>query len=330
MLATAFMVFCMAVIGAITRLTESGLSMTEWRPLIGALPPLSETEWNRVFDLYKQIPEYQQVNSWMELSDFKQIFFWEWFHRLWGRLIGLVFAVPLIYFWVKGALAPWLKKRALLLLALGGLQGVMGWFMVMSGLTERTDVSHYRLATHLTLALLVYIVLLWTAFDIKYGRPSFNMSRFCLKRHGVISLALLIITVIWGAFVAGQNGGLIYNDWPLMGGALIPAEVNSLNALHANPAAAQFFHRWIAILSGLSIFTFGLRVKNHALLLMTLLQIGLGIATLHTQVHIGLAATHQAGAFVLCGLLIYALHSVFLNGCAKDKGGSKRNKKNTK
>ena len=265
----------------------------------------------------------------MELSDFKEIFFWEWFHRLWGRLIGLMFVVPLIYFWAKGALAPWLKKRALFLLGLGALQGLMGWFMVMSGLTERTDVSHYRLAAHLTLALIVYIALLWTAFDMKYGRPSFDMSRFCLKRHGVISLLLLIVTVIWGAFVAGQNGGLIYNNWPLMGERLIPAEVNSLSALHANPAAAQFFHRWIAIVTGLSLFTFALRIKNNALLIMTFAQIGLGIATLLSQVHIGLAAIHQAGAFLLCGILIYALHAVFLNGCAKDKGMPKRNKRNT-
>jgi len=309
---TAFMVFAMAVIGAITRLTESGLSMVEWNPIIGALPPVSETEWQRVFDLYKEIPQYQQVNSWMELSDFKRIFFWEWLHRLWGRLIGLVYALPLLWFWVKGQMPEGYKPRLLFILVLGAAQGLMGWYMVMSGLSERIDVSHYRLAAHLSLAVLIYGFLLWTIFDLRNGRARWSMENFCLKLHGLTALFFLSLTIIWGAFVAGTNGGLVYNTWPLMGGELVPVEVKSLSSLHETPAAIQFVHRWIAILAGLFTLTFAWRVKAGALAGMTFIQVGLGISTLLLGVPILLAAAHQAGALVLLGLLLFNLHAVFL------------------
>ena len=308
------MVFAMAIIGAITRLTESGLSMTEWRPLMGTLPPMSETEWERVFSLYKEIPEYQQVNSWMELADFKRIFFWEWFHRLWGRLIGLAYAIPLSIFWFRKEIPNGFKPRLLFILFLGALQGLMGWFMVMSGLSERTDVSHYRLAAHLLLALVIFGCVIWTILDIKYKRASWNMKNFCLKRHGFISLIFLFITIMWGAFVAGTNGGLVYNTWPLMGGELIPPEVSSLKSLHAIPASIQFTHRWVAMLAGFFILTFAWRANAGALAGMTFVQILLGIGTLLMGVPIWMAATHQAGAFILFGLLLFSLHKV---NCAK-------------
>ncbi len=309
--ATAFMVLAMAVIGAITRLTESGLSMVEWRPLIGAIPPLSESEWNRIFDLYKQIPEYQQVNNWMELSDFKRIFFWEWFHRVWGRLIGLVFVLPLIYFWIKKQVPEGYKGRLLFLLFLGAMQGVMGWYMVRSGLSELPSVSHYRLAAHLFLAVIVFACLTWTILDLKTTRVKWSWDNFCLKRHGLISLILLYITIIWGAFVAGLDGGMIYNSWPLMGDKFFPDELSGDNAMLNNPAGVQFFHRWIAIITGFSIITYAMRVNSMGLASMVFLQIGLGIATLLSQVFIPLAALHQAAAFILLLLLLKSIHQTF-------------------
>jgi cytochrome c oxidase assembly protein subunit 15 len=311
LLISAAMVFCMAVIGAITRLTESGLSIADWKPLIGALPPLSEKEWNRVFDLYKQIPEYQQVNSWMGLEDFKKIFFWEWFHRLFGRVIGLVYALPLLVFWVKKQIPEGFKGRLLFILGLGFAQGFMGWFMVMSGLSERTDVSHYRLAAHLGLAVLIYAMLIWTWMDMKYGPAKWSFDNFCIKRHGLISITLLAITMVWGAFTAGLNGGFIYNTWPLMGGTFMPAEVKSLTSIFENGAAVQFTHRWLAILTGFMILTYAWRVKAGPLAGMTFVQIALGIATVLLVVPIPLAAAHQAGALILLALLLFALHKHF-------------------
>lgn len=306
------MVFAMAVIGAITRLTESGLSMVEWRPLIGALPPMSEAEWMRVFDLYKQIPEYTQQNSWMQLEDFKRIFFWEWFHRLWGRMIGLVFAIPLIYFWIRGAIPQGYKGRLLFLLFLGAMQGVMGWYMVRSGLSELTSVSHYRLAAHLSLAVLIFGVLAWTIFDLKYQRAQLDFSNFCIKRHGLIALGFLAVTIIWGAFVAGLDGGMIYNSWPLMDGQLIPVEAGISGAFYNNPAGVQFFHRWIAIATGLVIILYAMRVQGFALAGMVFVQITLGILTVLSQAAIPLAALHQAGALILLFILLRHIHKTFV------------------
>lgn len=220
LIATAAMIFLMAVIGAVTRLTESGLSMVEWRPLIGALPPLNEAEWQRVFSLYQQSPEFQKVNAWMDLAEFKKIFFWEWLHRLWGRAIGLVFAIPLIYFIVRKHLSGDLIWKAIALFILGGSQGVLGWYMVQSGLVDRPSVSHFRLAAHLSLAFVLYGLTVSLAVTV-YQRLK-NMPAQTLFKPGLITLALVTITVIWGAFVAGLDGGLIYNEWPQMGGQFMP------------------------------------------------------------------------------------------------------------
>ncbi len=305
---TAFMVFAMAVIGAITRLTESGLSMVEWKPLIGAIPPLSAAEWERVFGLYKQTPEFLHKNSWMQLEDFKQIFFWEWLHRLWGRLIGLVFALPLAWFWIKGQIPQGYKGKFLFLLALGASQGVMGWFMVMSGLVDRPDVSHFRLAAHLILALVIFCVTLWLAFD--FSKPKDGPSSFCLKRHGWIAFALLSVTITWGAFTAGLDGGMLYNSWPMMDAHWMPPEVTGVFSVLHDPGAVQFFHRWIAIAAFAAVVTFGWRMKNFPLMGMIFVQVGLGIATVLSQVSIPLAALHQAGAMIVLLLMVCQLHAL--------------------
>jgi len=305
---TAFMVLAMAVIGAITRLTESGLSMVEWRPLIGTLPPLSEAEWQRVFDLYRETPEYNKKNAGMELAEFKNIFFWEWFHRLWGRMIGVVYALPLLYFWVRKKIPDGYKLKLFIGLVLGGMQGVMGWYMVESGLVDRPSVSHFRLAAHLTLAFFIFCYLLWLAFDIRGNKTP--PSSFCLKRHGWTTFAFVTVTIIWGAYVAGLDAGLVYNSWPMMGPHWVPPELKSFTSIFIDPVSVQFFHRWIAIITAFIVFTFAWRIKSFALAGMVFLQVGLGIATLISMVAIPLAAMHQAGAFILGGIMIYELNKL--------------------
>lgn len=314
------MVFAMAVIGAITRLTESGLSMAEWRPLIGALPPLSQAEWDRVFDLYRQTPEYRLINTGMSLDDFKTIFFWEWLHRFWGRLIGLVFALPLLWFWLAGTirrtgLGPRLSWTLVGLLILGGLQGVLGWVMVQSGLVDRPSVSHYRLAGHLGLAFLIFGLLIWVGLSVR-GSTQASAAASGLRRHGWIALALISVTVLWGAMVAGLDAGLAYNTFPLMNGALLPAEALSIVPawlnLFDNTALVQFVHRWLAIVSAVVVLALTVRARRVEgcgalapwLGLAVLVQVGLGIATLLLAVPIAIATLHQAGALVLVALLV--------------------------
>lgn len=305
---TAFMVFAMATIGAITRLTESGLSIVEWRPLIGGLPPLDHVEWQRVFDLYQETPEYQKKNFGMSLEEFKNIFFWEWFHRLWGRLIGLVYALPFFFFLLTKKIPKGFKPKLFVGLLLGASQGLMGWYMVKSGLIDRPSVSHFRLAAHLGLAAIIFIYLLWLAFDLRGNKAL--AGTFCQKRHGWTALILAFITLIWGAFVAGLDAGLVYNTWPMMGGQWIPNELTSFANILSEPVSVQFTHRWIAIVTAIFIFSFAYRVKSFGLASMMFLQIGLGIATLLSMVSIPLAAMHQAGAFILIGLTVYHLHSL--------------------
>jgi cytochrome c oxidase assembly protein subunit 15 len=305
---TAFMVFAMAVIGAITRLTESGLSMVEWRPLIGALPPLSEEEWQRVFSLYQETPEYQKKNFGMGLEEFKNIFFWEWFHRLWGRLIGLAYALPLVYFWIRKQIPQGYKPKLIFGLILGSLQGLMGWYMVKSGLIDRPSVSHFRLAAHLTLAYAIFCYLLWLAFDLR-GNKADNTS-FCIKRHGWITFAFVTTTLIWGTFVAGLDAGLVYNTWPKMGDSWIPTELTSLANIVTEPVSVQFTHRWLGVVTLFVVLSFSWRIKNWPLAALVLLQVGLGISTLLSQVMIPIAAMHQAVAFLLAGFLIYILHGL--------------------
>ena len=310
----AFAVAAMVSIGGITRLTESGLSMVEWRPLIGWLPPLSEAEWQRVFALYRKTPEFRQVNFSIDLDGFRQIFWWEYVHRLWGRLLGVFFAVPLAWFWLRGGIDRPLGARLLLLLALGALQGLIGWWMVRSGLADRPDVSAARLAVHLGMALAIFALLVWTLLDrIRPQQGRRPVSAWMLP--GLIAAA-----IVSGALVAGNNGGLIYNSFPLMDGALLPADYRNgpswVADMLENPAAAQFHHRWLAVAVLLAVAAAwlragGLRARaaEHMLLAAVLLQAGLGLATLLAVVPLGLAALHQLGAVLLLAAVLFRTHA---------------------
>jgi cytochrome c oxidase assembly protein subunit 15 len=318
------MIFVMALLGAITRLTESGLSIIDWSPLAGALPPLNDVDWTKAFKGYQQIPQYSLLHRGMTLEEFKHIYFWEWFHRLWGRLIGLVFALPFFYFLFRGRIEPRLIVRLALILALGGLQGFIGWYMVKSGLSERTDVSPYRLSLHLNFALLIYSLQLWTALGL-YPPERMRKSRAYPKSmatHGWIALALLAITLIWGALVAGLHAGEAYNTWPLMDGDVIPEAAFTIlpkwHNVFENLAFVQFLHRWLGPTTMLLILTWVWRRlgagaskkdQNWALGLagMALAQVGLGMATLLSGAEIILAVLHQAGAVTLLTLLLINL-----------------------
>ncbi|WP_292882932.1 COX15/CtaA family protein [Nisaea sp.] len=316
----AVMVFLMIVIGGITRLTESGLSMVEWRPLIGWIPPLSEAEWYRVFSLYQDTPEFQKVNSWMTIDDFKQIFFWEYLHRVWGRLIGVAFAVPFLFLAVTGKIRRALYPRLGLLFLLGALQGVIGWWMVKSGLVDNPAVSQYRLATHLGVAFVILGALLWTVLGLL--RLPGEGDRH-LRRHAVAVLHLIALTVIAGAFVAGLDAGLIYNTFPLMNGYVVPpdyafAEPFWIN-IFENPATVQFNHRVIAILTFAAIVWLLVRAMRsgdlaprtrlsiHALAGMSAIQVALGISTLLAQVPVSLGAAHQGGAALTFAAAVWVL-----------------------
>ena len=307
-------IFIMAVVGAITRLTESGLSIMEWAPIKGALPPLNEIEWERVFALYKTIPEYKWDNPDMTLSEFKTIFWWEWGHRLLGRMIGLVFVMPMVFFWMKGWLPSWIKKHLLIALFLGGAQGLMGWYMVASGFGDRTDVSQYRLAAHLGLALLLLCYLLWLYLNLEYGRVQTLKFDSKSKGYSLAAIIMVSITVFSGAFVAGLNAGVIYNTFPLMGGEIIPSDYTTgrgfLADVFENPTAVQWNHRFLAIVTTLVITVFGYQQvvaletgqRRQAWLLLTLwiwCQAALGVTTLLLIVPIWAGALHQSGAIVL-------------------------------
>ncbi len=319
----AVMVLAMAVIGAITRLTESGLSITVWEPLTGWRWPASPEAWQAAFDLYRDTPQYRDIFAGMTLAEFRVIFFWEWFHRLWGRLIGVTFALPLIVFAVKGWIRPHLWPRVLGLLVLGGLQAAMGWYMVQSGLVDRPSVSHYRLAAHLGLALIIFAGLWHTALLVL--RPAAGNHAITPGWRGHLwgATALTGVTIVWGAFVAGLDAGLLYPNFPLMGDGPIPPEAWELTPvllnLVENPATVQLLHRWLGVTTGLVILSLWWRGMQqaltghqklvlHGLGLAVLLQIALGIATLYSLVAIPLAAAHQAGAILLLTFLIAALH----------------------
>lgn len=318
-------VFCMIIIGAITRLTGSGLSMVEWKPLMGALPPMSEAEWQRVFSLYQDSPEYKKVNFWMELSDFKQIFFWEWFHRLFGRLIGIFYALPFLVFWFLGYIPKEYRLKLLGLFFLGGAQGLMGWYMVKSGLVDNPAVSHFRLAAHLSLALVIYGVMFWLALTFKnmsatiHGKANQSVFRF-----GCVAMIFLIVTILWGAFTAGLDAGLVYNDsFPMMGGRWIPEEVFMHDPLWVSfiedHAGVQFIHRWLAMSTMVVVisYTFFAMRRGYlqkcfiALGFFVFIQVGLGVATLLSGVSLHPAVAHQGGAVILLSLLIACLHYTY-------------------
>lgn len=313
----AALVFVMILVGAITRLTESGLSIVEWKPLIGAIPPLNDLQWQEVFEQYKATPEFQKKNFWMGIEDFKRIFFWEWLHRLMGRVIGLAFALPYFYFLLRKKIPQGYHLKLFGLFILGGLQGALGWYMVKSGLIDRPSVSHYRLAAHLGLAFIIFAALLWQAFSLRGVSRNPDKALF---RHGLLTLLCVSITIIWGAFVAGLDAGLVYNEFPQMGDGLVPPEMWHLTPawlnIFENIPSVQFMHRWIAIFTTLVVLSLSLHAmrKNNRdtrifmmLGLIVFLQVGLGIATLLSGVSLPIAAMHQGGAVILLGTLTLCL-----------------------
>lgn len=312
------LIVAMVLIGGITRLTESGLSITEWKPISGALPPLNETAWQAEFEKYKQIPEYRLINSGMDLDGFKRIFFWEWLHRNWGRFMGVVFAVPFLVFWRQGRLKGWLMKRSITILIGGGLVGALGWFMVVSGLSQNTDVSHFRLAIHLCAAFSVFALVLWTVFDLRKGRRTFGSDGSSAGTWARALLALLALQIIWGAFTAGLDAGRIYNTWPLMNGEFMPENVRAFGSFWTDFAdhkdGVQFIHRNLAWLVAAGFVAYALRFRRvaglpwKALLAIVLVQFVLGVATVLTQVDIVLGVLHQLGALLLLAVLLNALH----------------------
>jgi cytochrome c oxidase assembly protein subunit 15 len=325
LLVVAGMVAAMVVIGGVTRLTESGLSMVEWRPLLGWLPPLTEAQWIRNFALYQNSPEYLKVNAWMGLDDFRRIFWWEYLHRLWGRLIGVAFALPFLWFLLRGGVRRALVPRLILLFALGALQGGIGWWMVKSGLVDDPAVSQYRLALHLGVAFLILGALVWTALTLIGRQAAAVPAPIGLRRHAVVVLALTSLTVIAGALVAGMNAGLIYNTFPLMAGGILPPDYGQLSPVwlnaFENPGAVQFHHRVVAIVTVLAVLTLLWRMVRsdlptqrrlpvHLLAGAVLIQATLGISTLISVVPIGLAAAHQAGAVALFGVSIWVTYTL--------------------
>lgn len=316
----AFMVFAMVVIGGLTRLTASGLSIVEWKPIAGILPPLNAESWLAEFAKYQQSPEYRHVNLGMSLDEFKAIFFLEYLHRLIGRVAGLVFLLPFLYFIVTKKLEKRLIAPFFGIFLLGGLQGLIGWYMVKSGLVNDPHVSHYRLALHLAMAFILEGALLWAALSMWYGSHKLH---FSASKHLFITLLLVFLQVVSGAFVAGLHAGLIYNTFPLMDGHLIPRGIASMEPwyknLLENITTVQFIHRLFALIVTFSIVTLWIKaqfdkyyipIKNsiNFLMIMLIIQLTLGIATLILQVPIPLASLHQAGAMVLFSISIYCFY----------------------
>ncbi len=315
------MIFVMVVLGGVTRLTESGLSMVDWRPVMGVLPPLSEADWQHAFERYKSSPEFRKANFWMTLADFKGIFWYEYLHRVWGRAIGIVYAVPFVYFLLRRRVDRRLGVRLAIGLVLGALQGVLGWVMVRSGLVERPDVSHYRLAAHLGLAILIYGYLLWIALELLTARHR-DAAAAGLRRGAQAICAWAFFTTITGAFVAGLDAGHAYNTFPLMDGGIVPDAMFDLDPwiinFVENAATVQFTHRVVAILLVVAVLALWLRTRRATerarrigawLAAAALAQAGLGIATLLSGVAIWLAATHQAGAMVVLTLALWLVHA---------------------
>jgi len=314
------LIACMVAIGGITRLTGSGLSITEWKPIMGALPPMNEAQWNEAFDKYKRIPEYTLVNQGMDLSGFKRIFFWEYLHRNWGRLMGLVFVIPFAVFLRRGLLQGWLRRRSIAILIGGGLVGALGWFMVASGLEKNPDVSHFRLATHLCAAFSVFALVWWTVLDIRQGRRAFAGDGSIAARWARALLLLLVVQIVYGAFTAGLDAGRIYNTWPLMNGQFMPENVRAFGDLVKDLTdhrdGVQFVHRNLAWLVAAAFVGFAVHFRREPgvagawrwILGAVLLQFTLGVLTLITQVELWLGVLHQLGALVLLTTLLVALH----------------------
>ncbi|WP_439816909.1 COX15/CtaA family protein [Zavarzinia sp. CC-PAN008] len=308
------LIFVMVLVGGMTRLTDSGLSIVEWKPVTGIVPPLSQADWDGEFAKYKASPQYQLQNHGMALDEFKAIYWWEWSHRAFGRLIGFAFAVPLLIFWVRGAIDRSLGLRLVGILVLGGMQGALGWFMVASGLVDRVSVAPTRLAAHLGLAVLLQALVLWTAMDVAGSTRRRGRGREALWAWAFAGFVFL--QMISGALVAGMDAGLVYTTWPLMDGRLLP-----LDLMDDPHAALQLVHRLMAYVAVAGGVAFGIAIwRRHpwgrahqlgiAIAVMVLVQAGIGIATLLHAVPLPLGVLHQAGALVLFSLAIAALHAL--------------------
>ena len=316
--AVAVLVAAMVVVGGATRLTDSGLSITEWKPVTGVVPPLSAEGWESEFAKYRDIPEYSLVNSGMTLSEFKSIYWWEWGHRLLGRVVGIAFFVPFVWFFFTRKVSRDLAPKLAALFIAGGAQGALGWFMVQSGLADRVDVSQYRLAAHLALAFAIFGAILWVALDLL--RPRRGVPRTPLTRLAFVFVGLVFLQVVFGAFVAGLDAGMSFNTWPLIDGGLVPGRYFFLTPWYANlfenAVSVQFNHRVIGYLvalagGGLWLVSWrsgeALPAPLAVLLGLAALQVGLGIWTLVAAVPLSLGLAHQAGALALfAGSIVFA------------------------
>jgi cytochrome c oxidase assembly protein subunit 15 len=325
LLSGCLLLFIMVVVGGITRLTNSGLSMTDWHLVTDTFPPLTEAKWQETFERYKQFPEYQKINihNDFNLSDYKFIYFWEWFHRFIGRIIGLVFLIPFVYFLAKKRLSTETIKKCIVLLAMGGFQGFLGWFMVRSGLIDNPDVSHFRLSLHLTFAFITFAYTLWVALDLAY--PNKATVLIPLRKLARISLFFLLIQIIFGGFVAGLNAGLIHNHWPLMSdgqflhdSVFIEKSTWFLNLVEGK-SGVQFVHRTLAYVVVGLILALYFKSKKHvlsslqqkginALVIIVFLQFTLGVFTLLYAVPLWLGLLHQIMAFFLLTAMTFTLH----------------------
>lgn len=319
------LVVFMVVIGGITRLTDSGLSIVTWDVISGTLPPTSESQWQQTFEAYKQFPEYQKLNYGMSLSDFKSIFWWEYIHRLLGRITGIVFMVPFLYLLIRKSLSPLLIKKLLFILFLGMCQGAMGWIMVKSGLRDNPHVSHFRLTAHLSLALLIIGSILWVIMEIRLAKQDRSLSSPKAYNFAILCLLFLVTQIVLGAFVAGLKAGYSFNSFPLMNDQLLPSDVfGYAENILENGVFMQFLHRWFAWLLLVFIFilwfkirkgAFTEQVRRYSALILTtsLLQVFAGIATLVLKVPVILGVIHQLLAVILFILMIALVFSLKYN-----------------
>ena len=326
LLAGCFLIYIMVVIGGITRLTHSGLSMVEWNMIIGSMPPTSEADWQIPFEKYKQSPEYQIINNQFSLDEFKSIYWWEFIHRMLGRIIGVVFLVPFFYFLLKKKFDKPFLKKMLILLALGALQGVLGWFMVKSGLQKSPHVSHYRLAAHLISAFTVFGFTFWYALDLLYPKILEETEiHKKVNRLAKITFGLIVLQIIYGAFVAGLKAGLLYNTFPRMGTSFLPDTLLSFEPFwknfSENPSGVQFIHRYLAYFVVIIVVFLWETVRkleltplqrktSNIMLSIVFIQFLLGIITLLYAVPVTLGVLHQTGAFVLFAATLFFMHSL--------------------
>ncbi len=321
------LVFAMVVVGGVTRLTDSGLSIVEWKPIVGTIPPLSESDWEEIFEKYHKTPQYKKVNQGMSSDEFKDIFWWEYFHRLLGRIIGLVFFIPFLYFFVRKRIDRPLGLKLAGIFLLGGLQGVMGWYMVKSGLVDNPRVSQYRLTAHLSLAFVIYAAMFHVALGLLFPTGTLHKDNrlHSLHRFSQVLIGLIFLMVLSGGFVAGIRAGLAYNTFPLMNGHFIPPEIFMLEPWYRNffdnMATVQFDHRMIAWILAILVPIFWFKSRQlmlprpthlacNLLLFMLIVQISLGVATLLMVVPLPLAAAHQAGAMLLFTAALWVNHKL--------------------